>query len=296
VIRVDSGARAFWMMLGASIVTRLFIAYGTCCLIMAVTGAVHDGGLAVLSVGRYSVLPALLLLALVATGTARGFCSLGLSLWRTLRFIRTVRRNRTGHPPRLSAVADRLGLGGRLVTADFDTPFALTYGIVRPRVLLSTGLVAALTDPELAAVLVHERQHLTSRDPLKNVLASAIPARLFYLPVLTRLHARFICGSELAADRAALTACGIAPLAGALLKVTDGPGWATTAPMAAMGSNALLDIRITQLETGREPAPSPIGRRITVRTVLGAALVLGAVLWSADLVAHYMPACLPRGG
>lgn len=146
------------------------------------------------------------------------------------------------------------------------------------------------------AVLLHERRHLTSRDPLKNVLASAIPARLFYLPAVARLRSRFLCGSELAADRAALTAYGAAPLAGALLKVADGPAWATTAPTAAMSAKALLDIRITQLETGTEPVHSPIGRRATVWTALGAAFVLGAVLWSADLLTHYGPACVPGGG
>ncbi len=67
----------------------------------------------------------------------------------------------------------------------------------------SSGLAATLSDAELAAVLSHEREHLRSHDPLKNVLARAIPARHFYLPALARLRERFTAGRELAADRVA---------------------------------------------------------------------------------------------
>jgi Zn-dependent protease with chaperone function len=58
-----------------------------------------------------------------------------------------------------------------------DTGNRAFWSLVVVSVLASTGLAAALTDAELAAVLAHEREHLRGRDPLKNVLARAIPAR-----------------------------------------------------------------------------------------------------------------------
>ncbi len=118
---------------------------------------------------------------------------------------------------------------GRLIVVDAGAPFALTYGLARPRVLASTGLASTLTGQELAAVLTHEREHVRGRDPLKSVVARALPARFFYLPYLARLRARYTAGRELAADRAALAACGRAPLAGALLKASAGPAWAAAA-------------------------------------------------------------------
>ena len=75
---------------------------------------------------------------------------------------------------------------------DARSPFALTYGMVRPRVLISTGLAATLSDAELAAVLSHEREHVRSLDPLKNMLARAIPARHFYLPALARRSSHYM--------------------------------------------------------------------------------------------------------
>ena len=46
-------------------------------------------------------------------------------------------------------------------------------------------------------MLAREREHLRGRDPLKNVLARAIPARHFYLPALAGLQSRFTAGREL---------------------------------------------------------------------------------------------------
>jgi len=103
-------------------------------------------------------------------------------------------------------------------------------GCSGPRILVTSGLLRTLSDAELAAVLAHEREHLRSRDPLKNVLAGAILARHFYLPALSRLRDRFTSGRELSADRAAMAAHGVPALAGALLKLTEGPSWAAASP------------------------------------------------------------------
>lgn len=159
--------------------------------------------------------------------------------------------------------------------------------MLRPRILASTALAATLSDTELAAVLAYQREHLHGRDPLKNVLARAIPARRSYLPALSGLRTRFTAGRELAADRAARAACGTAALAGALLKVAEGPAWATAAPAAAMSARALLDARIAQLETGAEPPLATAGRVAAGTTSVAGPLLAVAVAWSAVIVAHF---------
>ena len=66
--------------------------------------------------------------------------------------------------------AEPLGIADRLqviVTAD---ALAVTHGLVRPRVAVSTGLIEALDASELTAVLVHERHHLRRRDPLRLLI------------------------------------------------------------------------------------------------------------------------------
>jgi Zn-dependent protease with chaperone function len=290
----DTGNRAFWSLVGVWLLARAAIGYGACCLAWAVAEGVQARGIAALWAASPSLLPAVALLALTAAGLARGSWSLASSVRHSLRFSAAMRGQLTGVPPRLQAAADRAGVGSRLVAADLGTPFALTYGALSPRVLASTGLAAALSDAELAAVLAHEREHLRGRDPLKNVLARAIPARHFYLPGLGLLRARFTAGRELAADRAARAAHGTPALAGALLKVAEGPAWATAAPAAAMSTRALLEARISQLETGAEPPRPPAGRTAALRTVAAGALLAAAVAWSGVIVAHYMPMCVPQ--
>ena len=152
--------------------------------------------------GSPALWPGVALLVLTTVGLVRGTCSLAGSVRHTKAFAAQARRHLTGIPPRLAAAAHQAGIGSRLVVADLASPFALSYGALRPRVLASTGLVAVLSDTELAAVLAHEREHLRGRDPLKNVLARAIPARHFYLPALAGLPAEGRRGAGLGHGRA----------------------------------------------------------------------------------------------
>lgn len=287
-----TGNRAFWRMVTVSVLLRVLAAYGICCLAFAIIDAVRLRGPIALWSNNPNLIPGLLLLTAAAIGITRASWLLGKSAWHSVDFGRQIHGHATQTPPRLRA--GRLaGIGGRLVVLDADAPFALTYGALRPRVVVSTGLVRALTDAELGAVLAHEREHLRGRDPLKNILARAILARHFYLPSLTGLRDRFTAGRELSADRAAIAAHGATPLAGALLKVTEGPAWAMASPSAAMSSSALLEARIRQLETGTEPAPPVAGHRAAVYAVGSALLLLSAIAWSAVIVVHYMPQCIP---
>lgn len=287
----STGNRAFWRMIVVSVFMRALLAYGICCLALATLTAVRSAGPGGLWSSDPSLLPGLLVLALATAGLTRAAWSLGRSAWHSAAVARHIRHHQVPPPPRLAACEGTLG--DRLVTLDVPAPYALTYGALRPRILVTTGLLRTLSDAELAAVLTHEQQHLRSRDPLKNVLARAILARHFYLPGLTGLRDRFTSGRELSADRSAMAAHGVRALAGALLKVTDGPAWAAASPSAAMSTKALLEARIRQLETGTQPRHPPAGRR-RVLAALAAALLLGsAFIWSAVIVVHYMPQCIP---
>ncbi len=77
------------------------------------------------------------------------------------------------------------------------------------------------------------------------------------------------------------------------MEVAEGPAWAVASPSAAMSTQALLEARVTQLETGTEPRNSPAGRRGLLSTLAAALLLGSAFIWSAVIVLHYMPQCLP---
>jgi hypothetical protein len=56
-----------------------------------------------------------------------------------------------------------------------------------------------------------------------------------------------------------------------------------------MSTGALLDARISQLETGAEPPLPAAGRTEVFRTAAAGLLLAAGVAWSAVIIAHHMP-------
>src|SRR5713101_3216209 len=134
-----TGNRAFWWMVAVSVLARGALAYGICCLAVAIYDAVLARGLIFLWYNDLCLLPEVLLLAVTAAG---GAWSLGRSAWHTIGVARKIHGHLTAGPPRLAAAARQAGIGGRLVVFADASPFAVTYGALRPRVLVTTGLAA----------------------------------------------------------------------------------------------------------------------------------------------------------
>jgi beta-lactamase regulating signal transducer with metallopeptidase domain len=173
---------------------------------------------------------------------------------------------------------------------DSAESFSFTYGALHPRVVVSRGLFDQASEDELRAVLAHEAYHVRNLDPLKVVLARTLPATFFYLPVLRDVRGRYVAGRELAADRRAVEACGRPPLAGALLKVVAAPRWPELRAAAAIGGTDLLDARISQLESGREPPVEGITWRAAALSVIGLVALTGAFV--ASVLAYGGPSAV----
>jgi Zn-dependent protease with chaperone function len=112
--------------------------------------------------------------------------------------------------------------GVRCETVETDERAAFCAGYLRPRIYLSRGIIERLDRDELRAVVVHERHHLTRRDPLRRAVARALAEGLFFIPILRRSSERYVDLGEIAADRAAVGALeDRRPLASALLKLSE---------------------------------------------------------------------------
>jgi Zn-dependent protease with chaperone function len=152
-------------------------------------------------------------------------------------------------------LAERFGLTGA-VTVVFDAGlWALTYGLARPRIALSSGLLARLADDELSAVLLHEECHRRCREPLRLLLARTARAVLWFLPAAGRLLDSYVMAAELGADACAMEQIGRRPLAQALWKLRDAGPSASAVSFAP--SPGLFRRRVDQLERYPEPAPAP---------------------------------------
>lgn len=197
-------------------------------------------------------LPAALLLALATLAFLAGGWAGGAALFATCRFTRRLHRCSAPVPTRLARVADELGLSSHLTYVALPEPLACCYGVLRPRVAVTAGLLQRLGDAELAAVLGHERAHLRRRDPLRYLVLEAVTAAAFMLPVSIALRERAVARIELAADRAALTIVPPTALAGALLASMG----RSRTPPAVAGLTA-TEARIAHLAGRSELPPVP---------------------------------------
>ena len=160
-------------------------------------------------------------------------------------------------PTALQAGMTRTALQ-RLTCLAMDEPTAFTAGALRPRVLVSDGLVRRLGAQELDAVLLHEQEHVRSLEPLVRAVLDSASEVFFYVPLLRWWTQRRLEDSELRADRAALERLGPRPVAAALWALGDG-----TAVQGVAAFGGLARLRVAQV------LGDPLPRRVP-----GLALVL----------------------
>lgn len=159
----------------------------------------------------------------VATLSALGAMALGVV--RLVLTVRLLARDAVAAPPDLQAMADRLADAAgrarvRLSLCAADYPLAVTWGIQRPRALLSTWMIRELDFDELETVLAHELSHAARHDFMVNWLATVLRDAFFYLPTSRAAYREFKRDNELACDDQAAGATGQPlALASALAKV-----------------------------------------------------------------------------
>lgn len=187
------------------------------------------------------------------------------------------RRRRAHHRMMVDLVGAR-ELGGVRVL-DVAEPLAYCLPGVRSRVVLSRGTLSALTHPELAAILRHERAHLRARHDLVlegfTAVHTAFPRFVRSGSALSAVRLLV----ELLADDAAVRAGGRRPLARALVTCACGP--TPVGALAAGGQSTVVRVR-------RLSGP-PNSRALSVAAYVAAAAILVvptiavAVPWLTEL-------------
>jgi BlaR1 peptidase M56 len=171
-------------------------------------------------------------------------------------------------------------------------PVAATVGLLRPRVVMDTGLRRCLERLPLDAALAHERAHARHRDPLRIWLAQIGTDLQWPNPAAQRRFDRWAETLELARDEE-VRAGGVRgeDLAAALLAaVRLARGGVLAAAARLTGPERALCERIDRLLHPLR-APAPVGRRwllpLTLLTALTAAGAFGVV--NGDLLVRALP-------
>lgn len=230
------------------------------------------------------------ILALVGLAVVVAVAVGGRTVLRNLHGARSVVRGllaaRVPASDRIEEAAAAAGLSGLVDEVACPAPLAETYGLARPRVLVSTGLLARLDDDQLEAVLAHETEHVRRRDPLRVAVTRSAADATFPFPVLRPLAEHAALDAELRADRCAIDRVGIGPLASALAAVLDSPGRATIDDVAVCGIHGLAE-RIRYLRDGREPVLRVDSWRVGVSAASLVGLAAVALLLVRAVLASY---------
>lgn len=221
----------------------------------------HDHGLHLCGVHGDVHLPLLLLgSVLVPLVAGRGLVT-ARRLWRASADLRA-----------LQSLGAR---SGALIEVPGEAPLCLATGVLRPRVLLSTGLRAHLGDLAVEAALAHEHAHLRRRDPA--ALAFLHLASIFGLPG-SGVGSAFRFAADEAADAEAAAEVGGVAVAAALVQMArfmnERPG---PLPFSALAFGAHpLEQRVVLLLAGPAAPGTSFGLPLA-GVIAAAAITLGMI-------------------
>ncbi|WP_213524530.1 M56 family metallopeptidase [Paenibacillus sp. J31TS4] len=86
-----------------------------------------------------------------------------------------------------------------------DSSFvAMSYGILKPKILISTYVLSKFTEVEIEAILHHEVYHCKSRHPFQMNMLTFLSKGLAFVPVIKDLSRYYSIWAELLADRYAI--------------------------------------------------------------------------------------------
>jgi beta-lactamase regulating signal transducer with metallopeptidase domain len=207
--------------------------------------------------------------------------AVGIDQYRRTRCFLRERLSRPRQPLPAGAwqIVAGLGLTKRIDLVAHASPDIFCYGLLRPRIYLTTGLIDLLAMDELRAVLIHERHHLRRRDPLRALLWTMLDHACWWVEQgssTARLR------RELAADRAVIQAGERLALSRALVKLL------TSATPTERGAPAISGLSVTNaridqlLRPGSCPTPCGLLQR---RLALPVITMLAAMLCTLAMIA-----------
>jgi len=236
---------------------------------------------------------AIVALVVLGAGAVRGVSAWARAKRRARLWMQTARPIDLGTP----------GVPAFLV--EIEAPILALVGLWHPRLLVTRGLIDALTEEELAASVAHELGHACGWDNFKRLAMGAAPDLLTLTATARALERRWASAAEHAADRM----CGVATsesrcaLASALVKVArlTPPAPALLAePISTLIGGGEIASRVQVLLDDRRgpsvrwPRSRRYVQRLTVAIALGAfAAAYGPLLRAVHELTEIVVRSLP---
>jgi Zn-dependent protease with chaperone function len=200
--------------------------------------------------------------------------------WCVARDAWVAHRRRLRHAGALALVARPLA-GRNALLLDQSTPLAYCVPGRSRMIVVTDGAVRALSEPELDAVLEHERAHLSGRHHLLQTPLRALARAFPGIPVLAGASREVGRLLEMCADDAAVRRHGRVAVAGALRSLASSP---TPRETFSAGSTSAEE-RISRLwrpDHGRSRTSSGLLTAVAVLTTGPVASVAVPILLAAS--------------
>lgn len=174
-------------------------------------------------------------------------------------------------------------LPGEPSTRVLAHPLPLAYCVpgIRTATVLTDGLVEALGELELRAVIAHERAHLDQLHHLVLLAFRAWHSALPWFPIANRAERSVALLAEMLADDQARRAAGDDALRRAMLQVGSGgePG-AYADSGGVIPDIEMLEARVARLSGAGQRPPGALRVTVVTASVLTVALPIAMLLWS----------------
>lgn len=195
----------------------------------------------------------------------------------------------------VEAVCRRYGIAVGLVVSNY--PFSFVWGYFRSKLIVSTGLLSALTKEELIAVLEHEAAHHARRDNLLKWALTICRYATSAFPLTAKLYRWLNEQVEMVCDEVAVRrAASPVDLAGALVRLkrltlAAGPHASRLSGSGFFDDEAeSFERRVTRALSFEEEPPGADAESLS-RSCVRAAFA-GAALFTLSLIALFFTAPL----
>jgi hypothetical protein len=147
-------------------------------------------------------LPGLIALILILISLTLGVGKLIFSYLKTQQQIDRLFRNQLSVPIKLEKLAEKYHFPiHNIVVIASNTDYAATVGIIKPKILLSSGIVSRLSKFQLEAVFLHEYYHFKSGHGWRLLLSEFFRVAMYFLPIIHLLVEHLRMAFEQESDR-----------------------------------------------------------------------------------------------
>jgi Zn-dependent protease with chaperone function len=187
---------------------------------------------------------------------------------------------------------------------DTPEPMMALVGVLRPRLIVTRGLMDALTPEEIAAGAAHEAAHGRARDNLARLAMRAAPDVLRWTGAARRIEQRWASAAEYRADAASSAGSRGTrfALASALIKAARLMPAAPAAiePISTLVCGGEIAVRVERLIDDAQAAGAASRRRLRARWIVAAAVaavafvaiyvpLLEAIHGATEILVHRLP-------